>query len=74
MKALVAFALLVGSLLQAQTPYIPPDGHGAAFSKSVAFWKNQGQLIDTNGDTVPQIAYYTEGGVPCAYIGDDARK
>lgn len=30
-------------------------------------------MIDTDGDTVPQIEYYTEGGVPRAFIGEDSK-
>ena len=73
-RSIVVLALLASFSLHAQAPpYIPPDGHGEPSNPAVGFWENLGQIVDTNGDPVPDVNFYSEGGFPRAYLREDSK-
>ncbi len=61
------FFLLVVLLTNAQTIYIPPVPYDEDYQKSIGFWENLGQIIDTDGNKRDDILYYSEGGFPRVY-------
>ncbi|MEX2596651.1 MAG: T9SS type A sorting domain-containing protein [Salibacteraceae bacterium] len=54
---------------QAQT--IPDDFNGEPAFPSHAYWENHGQIIDTEGNVVEDLRYYTMGTGPKLFIFDD---
>jgi hypothetical protein len=57
----------------AQT-YLPPDYYANdGYRANIGFWQNLGQIIDSNGDPRPDIAFYSEGGLPRMYMQNDSR-
>ncbi|MCB9289086.1 MAG: hypothetical protein H6560_17385 [Lewinellaceae bacterium] len=48
---------------------IPPDTVSA--STSISFFENRGQLIDTSGNLLPEIKFYTDKAFPAAYLQND---
>lgn len=75
MKRLVTFSLVVISVLalSAQSIYVPPDYFGEEYKESIGFWQNKGQIINTQGHEVKDVLFYSEGGIPRAYLRDKAR-
>lgn len=72
-QVLVLCLLLSGSHILAQTLYVPPDLYDEDYQKSIGFWENQGQIIDTEGDPRADIKFYSEGGFPRAYLRDKSK-
>ncbi|MCB0578722.1 MAG: SBBP repeat-containing protein, partial [Phaeodactylibacter sp.] len=48
---------------------LPPDTTAA--STSISFFENRGQLIDTAGNLLPEIKFYTDKDFPGAYFRND---
>jgi hypothetical protein len=47
---------------------IPPDYYGETPTKSTSFWRDKGQIIGTNGQSVPDVDFYSEGGFPRMFM------
>ena len=55
-------------------PYIPPDYYsGDDYRANIGFWQNLGQIIDSNGDPRPDVAFYSEGGFPRMYMRQESQ-
>ena len=52
----------------AQPYYIPPDPYGDIDNANYGIWRNLGQVVDQQGDSVPSISWYTTGALPRAYF------
>mgnify|MGYP006267537553 CR=1 FL=1 len=48
-----------------------PDPMPEAPSPAHQYYANQGQLINSQGQLVPEIKYYTERSSPALYLADD---
>ena len=48
---------------------IPPDSEN--ISSSISYIENRDQLIDVNGDSIPEIKYYSKGGSSNLFLKDD---
>lgn len=75
MKRLVTCSLVLAANLavSAQSIYIPPDYFGEDYKKSIGFWENEGQVITTDGYKTKDVLYYSEGGLPRAYLRTSRR-
>lgn len=75
MKRLVTCSLVLAANLavSAQSIYIPPDYFGEDYKKSIGFWENEGQVITTDGYKTKDVLYYSEGGLPRAYLRDKSQ-
>lgn len=67
------FALLAVIPALSYSQYVPPDMYGETYMKSIGFWENKGQVIDTDGRPMEDIKFYSEGGFPRAYLRDKSR-
>lgn len=71
------FALLitftVTFALGTNAQYVPPDFYGEAYSKSLVFMKNRGQLIDHFGDPADGVKYYTQSSMPRMYMSETGK-
>lgn len=65
-----SLVLIAGLSATAQTIYIPPDYSGEDYKKSIGFWENKGQVINTDGSPAKNVLFYSEGGLPRAYLRD----
>lgn len=54
----------------AQPYYIPPDPWGDGDNANYSVWPNAGQVVNDQGNAVPDISYYTEGGVQTYFLQD----
>jgi hypothetical protein len=53
-------------------PTLFPQDTATATSSSFVYTENRGQLLNTSGDSVPQIRYYVMKGSPQVYFTDTA--
>jgi hypothetical protein len=53
--------------------YVPPDFYDETYMKSIGFWENNGQIVDTDEQPRPDIRFYSEGAFPRAYLRDKSR-
>ena len=69
MRTIITLLLLtLAPIARAQTTlYVPPDLYDEDYKKSIGFWENLGQIIDTDGDKRDDILFYSEGGFPRIY-------
>lgn len=67
-KQIVSFAATVVLVLPSQAQDPPPDFYGDYLKESFGFWKNNGQVLDTDDDARPDIQYYSEGSTPAIFI------
>ncbi|HRO38910.1 MAG TPA: hypothetical protein PLY76_04505 [Flavobacteriales bacterium] len=72
MERLITSTLVatLGLVVSAQSIYIPPDYFGEEYKKSIGFWRNMGQVMTTDGHKTKDVLYYSEGGLPRAYLRD----
>ncbi|MBP8824795.1 MAG: hypothetical protein KBH07_14220 [Flavobacteriales bacterium] len=63
-------AHFTSALVSAQSVYIPPDFFQEDYKKSIGFWKDKGQVVATDGHKTKDVLYYSEGGLPRAYLRD----
>ena len=54
----------------AQPYYIPPDPWDDGDNANYSVWPNAGQVVNDQGNAVPDISYYTEGGVQTYFLQD----
>ncbi len=69
--AILALMALIPAM--AFTQYVPPDLYGETYMRSIGFWENMGQVIDTDDQPREDIKFYSEGGFPKAYLRDKSR-
>lgn len=65
--------LLVSSFSALAQPYIPPDYFLEPYKETIGFWEDKGQVIDTQGSPASDVLYYSEGGLPRAYLRDKSK-
>lgn len=53
---------------RSEAQYIPPDGHGEAENRAIGFTQNMGQLRHPDGTPANEVSFYSEGGLPRAFI------
>lgn len=70
MKRIVTCSLVLAAGLSAsaQSIYIPPDYFGEDYKKSIGFWENDNQVVTTDGHPAKDVRFYSEGGMPRAYL------
>jgi hypothetical protein len=78
MRDLQHYILFIGSLIChslafAQSNYIPPDAYAEDPSSTLNYYQNLGQLLDTDGDDVPEIKFVTTNSSPKTWCADDSR-
>ncbi|HMN06140.1 MAG TPA: hypothetical protein PKD45_10460 [Flavobacteriales bacterium] len=56
----------------ASAQYIPPDPFNDNLKASYGIWPNMGQVTDDQGNTVPDVSFYTTGAMPRAFFRKDA--
>ena len=64
---IVVLSLLWGGAIYSQLPDYEPESPSAAHQ----YYVNQGQLLNSVGDPVPEIQYYTERTSPAVYLAED---
>jgi hypothetical protein len=64
----LGLALSIPALCAGQTQTAFPDPYGEPINKTISWWKNQGQEIDTDGNPRSDIHFVSEGTQPKAYL------
>lgn len=67
---LIVSACFLSLTAWGQGPFIPPDAFGEPASSSLSFYENQGQLLSTSGQLIPEIKYYSRAALPAVYMAD----